>query len=123
MTPLLLPIAQNGLFLCIYFSELGVNDTLYSFTTPCHYSKGECKNDFIQSLSNFLYIFINLLQMNFNTEAATNLKAFHEELNPDDTWDMSVDTLLKVVKGSASSSIPCTCGLLAGLCCHHCHGP
>ena len=34
--------------------------------------------------------------MNFNTEAATNLKVFHEELNPDETWDMSIDTLLKV---------------------------
>ena len=34
--------------------------------------------------------------MNFNTEAVTDLKAFHTQLNPESEWNMSIDTLLRV---------------------------
>ena len=34
--------------------------------------------------------------MNFNTEAVTDLKAFHKQLKPEEEWDMSVATLLMV---------------------------
>lgn len=34
--------------------------------------------------------------MIFNIDAVTDLKTFHQQLKPDEEWDMNVDTLLMV---------------------------